>query len=134
VPLPVSIASILSTGEKAKAASGMPQWDLRFRQLGRGPFRGQLQFLHLGGIQVFRVAVNRMIHAEGWPPPGSFGCFPVLAENENAVWSGRHLKAGQVRLGKPGQGADHLTAADRYQLVALALDADLVRQQLTRDP
>jgi AraC family ethanolamine operon transcriptional activator len=31
-------------------------------------------------------------------------------------------------LGKPGQVADHLTAADHYQLVALALDADLVRQ------
>jgi AraC family ethanolamine operon transcriptional activator len=71
-----------------------------------------------------------MMHIEGWPPPGSFGCFPVLAANENAVWSGRHLKAGQVRLYKPGQVTDHLTAADHYQLVALALDADLVRQEV----
>jgi hypothetical protein len=71
-----------------------------------------------------------MMHIEGWPPPGSFGCFPVLAANENAVWSGRHLKSGQVRLYKPGQVADHLTAADHYQLVALALDADLARQEL----
>jgi AraC family ethanolamine operon transcriptional activator len=120
----------LRTRDFDELAQAFPHWDLRFRQLGRGPFRGQIQFLQLGGIQVFRVAVNRMIHAEGWPPPSSFGCFPVLAANENAVWSGRHLKAGQVRLGKPGQGADHLTAADHYQLVALALDADLVRQEL----
>jgi hypothetical protein len=44
-----------------------------------------------------------MIHIEGWPTPGFFGCFPVLAANENAVWSGRHLKAGQVRVFDPGQ-------------------------------
>jgi hypothetical protein len=46
------------------------------------------------------------------------------------VWSGRHLKAGQVRLYKPGQAADHVTAADHYQLVALALDADLVQKEV----
>jgi AraC family ethanolamine operon transcriptional activator len=33
-------------------------------------------------------------------------------------------------LYKPGQLADHVTAADHYQLVALALDADLVQQEL----
>src|SRR5262249_30879106 len=120
----------LRTHDFDELAQAFPQWDLRFRQLGRGTFEGQLQFLHLGGIQVFRLPVNGMSHAEGWPPPSSFGCFPVLAENANAVWSGRHLKAGQVRLGKPGLVADHLTAADHYQLVGLALDADLVRQEL----
>jgi hypothetical protein len=117
----------LRTCDFDELAQAFPQWDLRFRQFGRGPFRGQLRFLQQGGIQVFQLGANRMVHIEGWPPPGSFGCFPVLAENENAVWSGRNLKAGQVRLTKPGQGADHLTAADHYQLVALALDADLVR-------
>jgi AraC family ethanolamine operon transcriptional activator len=120
----------LRTRDFDELAQALPQWDLRFRQLGRGPFRGQLQFLQQGGIQVFHLGVNRVVHIEGWPPPSSFGCFPVLAENAKAVWSGRRLKAGQVRLGKPGQVADHLTAADHYQLVALALHVDLVRQEL----
>jgi AraC family ethanolamine operon transcriptional activator len=69
-----------------------------------------------------------MIHIEGWSPPGSFGCCPVLAANENAVWGGRRLRAGQVRVFDSGQQADHMTAADHYQLVALAVDGDLVRQ------
>ena len=112
----------MSTDDFDELAAALPRWNLRFRQFGRGPFRGHLQFLQLGGIQVFRVAVNRMIHIEGWPPPGSFGCFPVLAANENAVWGGRRLKAGQVRVFDSGQQADHVTAADRYQLVALAVD------------
>jgi AraC family ethanolamine operon transcriptional activator len=33
-------------------------------------------------------------------------------------------------LYKPGQVADHVTTADHYQLVPLALDADLIRQEL----
>jgi AraC family ethanolamine operon transcriptional activator len=121
----------LSTRDFDELAAAFPRWDLRFRQFGRGPFRGHLQFIQLRGIQVFRAAVNRMIHMEGLPPPGCFGCFPVLAANENAVWSGRRLKAGQVRVVfDPDQEVDHVTAAEHYQLVALAVDGDLFRQEV----
>src|SRR5262249_10158323 len=70
----------LRTRDFDELAQAFPQWDLRFRQLGRGPFRGHLQFLHLAGIQVFQLGVNRMVHIDGWPPPDSFGCCPALAE------------------------------------------------------
>jgi hypothetical protein len=120
----------LRTGDFNELAGVVPSWDLRFRQFGHGPFRGQLRFLRRGGIQVFQFGVNRMVHIEGWPLPGSYGYRPVLPENAKAIWSGRHLEAGQVRLYKPGQVTDHLTAADHYQLVALLLDADLVRQEV----
>jgi AraC family ethanolamine operon transcriptional activator len=69
-----------------------------------------------------------MTHIEGWPPASSFGCFPVLGANENAVWSGRRLKAGQVRVVDPDHQADHVTAADNYRTVALAVDGALVRE------
>jgi AraC family transcriptional regulator, ethanolamine operon transcriptional activator len=118
----------LRTRDFDELAQAFQGWDLRIRQLGRGPFRGQLQFLQLGEIQVFRASANRRVHVEGWPPPGCFGCAPVVAANENAVWRGRRLKAGQVRVQVPGQQADHLTPADHYQLVALAVDGNLVRQ------
>ena len=112
-------------------AEAFPRWDLRFRQLGRGPFRGRLQFLQLEGVQVFRLSVNRLIHVEGCPPPGSFGCFPVLDPNEKAVWAGRHLKVGQVRVFDLNQTADHVTAPDQYQLVALVVGGDLLRKEVS---
>jgi hypothetical protein len=62
----------LSTRDFDELVQAFPRWGLRFRQLGRGPFRGHLQSLRLGGTQVFRAAVNRRMHIEGWPPPG--GC------------------------------------------------------------
>ena len=120
----------LRTCDFDELAAAFPRWDLCFRQFGRGPFQGHVQFLQLGGIQVFRAAVNRMIHIEGWPLPGSFGCFPVLAANENAVWGGRRLRAGQIRVFDPGQQADHVTATDHYQLVALVVDGNLFRQEV----
>ena len=61
-----------SARDSDELAGAFPRWGLRSQQLGRGPFRGHLQSLRLGGTQVFRAAVNRMMHIEGWPPPG--GC------------------------------------------------------------
>ena len=121
----------LSTRDFDELVGAFPRWDLRFRQLGRGPFRGRLQFLQLDGVQVFRVAVNRLIHAEGCPPPGSFGCFPVLDPNEKAVWGGRRLKVGQVRVFDLNHTTDHGTAPDRYQLVAVVVGGDLLRREVS---
>jgi AraC family ethanolamine operon transcriptional activator len=118
----------LSTRDFDELAEGFRGWNLRFRQIGGGSFQGELKFLQFGGMQIFQAAVNRRVHVEGWPPPGSFGCAPVLAANESAVWRGRRLKAGQVRVLAPGQQADHVTAAADYQLVALAVDGELARQ------
>ena len=112
-------------------AEAFPGWDLRFRQLGRGPFRGRLQLLQLQGVKVFRLSVNRLMHIEGCPPPGSFGCFPVLDPNEKAVWGGRRLKVGQVRVFDLNQTADHVTAPDQYQLMALVVEGDLFRREVS---
>ena len=66
----------LSTPDFDELSQAFRRWDLRIRQLGRGPFRGQLQFLQLGGAQVFRAAVNRRAHVEGWPPPAALAAPP----------------------------------------------------------
>ena len=63
----------LTTRDFDELAAALPRWDLRFRQFGRGPFGGQLQLLQHEGTLIFQLAVNRMIHIEGGPPPGSFG-------------------------------------------------------------
>ena len=49
----------LSTRDFDELVGAFPRWDLRFRQLGRGPFRGRLQLLQLQAAQVFRLSVRR---------------------------------------------------------------------------
>jgi AraC family ethanolamine operon transcriptional activator len=125
------ILQTLSTRDFDELAEAFPGWDIRVRQLGRGPFRGRLQLLQLEGVQVIRLSVNRLLHIEGCPPPGSFGCCPVLDPNKKAVWSGRRLKVGQVRVFDLNQTADHVTAPGHYQLVALVVQRDLFRKEVS---
>jgi AraC family ethanolamine operon transcriptional activator len=117
----------LSTHDFDELAEAMRPWNLRFRQLLGGSFRGKLTALRLGGIQILRVSCNRRLHAQGHPPPGSFGFTPVLPRNEGALWRGRRCKTGQFVTIDPGQASDHITTAD-YEIVALTVAGDFFRE------
>ena len=117
----------LRTRDLDELAEGFHRWNLRFRQLGAGSFRGELKFLELGGIQIVRVSCNRRIHAQGSPPPGNFGFAPVLPRNEGALWRGRRCKTGQVVVIDPGQECEHITTTD-YEFLGLSLDGDFFRE------
>jgi AraC family ethanolamine operon transcriptional activator len=124
---PLMLLQTLSTRNFDELADGFRRWDLRFRQLGGGPFRGELQSLRLGGVQIDWTSCNCRLLARGSAPPGSFGFAPVLPQNEGALWRGRRCQAGQVVTIDPSQECDHLTAAD-YEFLALTVDGDLFRQ------
>src|SRR6516225_4043739 len=117
----------LRTRDPDELAAGFRQWELRFRQLSGGSFRGELKFLQLGGTQILRAAGNRRLQAQGSLPPGSFGFAPVLPRNEGALWRGRPCQAGQVVTIDPGQEGDHMSAAD-YWWVGLTVDRDFFRE------
>jgi AraC family transcriptional regulator, ethanolamine operon transcriptional activator len=120
------LVQTLSTRDFDELAEGLRAWNPRIRQLSGGLFRGDLKFLQLGEIQIFRVSCNRRLHALG-PLPGSFGFTPVLPSNEGAIWRGRRCKTGQVVAIAPGQEADRITAAE-HEAVTLTVDGDFFRE------
>jgi AraC family ethanolamine operon transcriptional activator len=117
----------LTSGDPDELGEGFRPWELRFRQLGGGSFRGELKLLQLGRAQIVRASGNRRLLALGSAPPGSFGFAPVLPRNEGSIWRGRRCKTGQVVTIDPGQEADHITAAD-YEFVSLTVDGDFFRE------
>jgi AraC family ethanolamine operon transcriptional activator len=117
----------LSTCDFDELAAAFPQWDLRFRQLDGGSFRGEIKFLQLDGIQVGWASCNRRIHAQGSPPPDMFAFAPVLPRNEGALWRGRRCETGQVVTIDPGQEIDHITTEAGYEFVALTVDGGFFR-------
>src|SRR5262249_18738585 len=117
----------LRTRAPDELAEGFRRWELRFRQCGGGPFRGELKFLQLGGIQILHASGNRRLQAQGSLPPGSFGFAPVLPRNAGAIWRGRRCQTGQVVTLDPGQEGDHMSAGD-YLMVGLTVDGDFFRE------
>jgi hypothetical protein len=117
----------LRTCDLDELAEGFRRWDLRFRQFGGGSFRGELELLQLGGIQIIRASGNRRLQARGSVPPGSFGFAPVLPGNAAALWRGRRCQTGQLITIDPGQQGDHMSAAD-YWMVGLTVDGDFFRE------
>jgi AraC family ethanolamine operon transcriptional activator len=117
----------LRTRDPDELAEGFRLWNHRFRQLSGGPFRGGLALLQLERIQIFRASCNRRLHAQGSPPPGSFGFAPVLPKNEGAIWRGRRCKTNQFVALVPGQETDHITTAD-YEIVAVTVAGDFFRE------
>jgi AraC family ethanolamine operon transcriptional activator len=117
----------LRTRDSDELAAGFRRWDLRLRQLGGGPFRGELQLLQLGRAQILRASGNRRLQAQGSLPPGTFGFAPVLPRNAGARWRGRRCQTGQVVTIDPGQEGDHMSAAD-YWMVGLTVDGDFFRE------
>jgi AraC family ethanolamine operon transcriptional activator len=117
----------LRTRDPDELAEGFRRWKVRFRQLGGGPFEGELKFLQLGGTQIVRAFGNRRLQALGSLPPGCFGFAPVLPRNAGAIWRGRRCKTGQVITIDPSQEGDHMSAAD-YLMVGLTVDGDFFRE------
>jgi hypothetical protein len=78
----------LRARDPVELAEGLRRWEVRFRQLAGGPFRGELKFLQLGGAQIIHASGNRRLQHQGSLPPGSFGFAPVLPRNAGALWRG----------------------------------------------
>lgn len=102
-------------------------WDAAFHQLGRGPFRGELDVVRLGGVEVIRVTTNRAIQVGGCSPADAYGFSLVTQANEAAIWRGQRLAAGQLNVNEPAGVIDHRTAAG-YENLMLRVDAEELRK------
>lgn len=90
-------------------ANAFRQWNIRFNQLSRGAFLGQIDLIQARAIQLLRISLNQVIQARGTHRPGTYGFCPIVASNENAVWRGHHLRQGHILMIGPHERTDHLT-------------------------
>jgi hypothetical protein len=109
-----------------EVALAFQRWNHRFQQLSRGPFRGSFALAQAEGVQLLRVSVNRVIHAQGAPPRDGFLFTPVGEDNRAAVFRRRHLPVGALVAIAPGGEIDHLSSAD-YSSIAPTVDGQALR-------
>ncbi len=119
---------LLETRDFDELAHAFRHWDARFQQLGRGAFRGSLQLVQTGAVQLIRVKTNRIIQARGFMKPGCYAFTIVTAANEEARWRGQRLRSGQLNVNRPDEVIDHVSSA-MYESLGLLIDADALRER-----
>jgi AraC family ethanolamine operon transcriptional activator len=103
---------VLQTDDFDLIAHSMRHWDQNIRQMSRGPFRGELAFTQIEGIQLARGRLNQAVSTTGSPPPDTFTFTPVTEHSQRAVDRGRRLRPGQVMCLSPGDEIGFQTTPD----------------------
>src|SRR5262245_23831730 len=119
-PQPLTFS--LRTNDFDELAQGIPGWDAVFSQIGRGPFRGEFEYLKLGNINLCHIAGNREVLARGAHRPGTFAFGIPALRQKTAIVSGRPLHDGQVICLGPKDLVDDRTCVD-YDAVFVEVDA-----------
>ena len=121
--------SIAHTDFDAFAADA-PGYDLRARQLDRGPFASELRVVRSPRVQLFLSRMSRGMELLGEQPPGMWG-FAIPA-HDDVAWSfmgmqagGRDLICAPARdevdmLSRPGWGAWVVNVAEEHLLAVQA--------------
>lgn len=126
---PGGLVLSLKTRDFDEMAAILPRWNSRYQQLSRGTFAGELRFVQVGGIQIYRVAVNQVIQARGVQPPDSYVFIPVTPSQGPTTWRGRELRPGRVVVLGPGQDHDHRTA-HTYESISMTVAGPLLRRSI----
>ena len=95
--------------EIALAMAGL---DTDFRQMSRGAFRGEVELVSLGSLQVMRIAANQVIRARGAIKENLVGFSLITPTNERANWRGRTLERGDINVNGPSSEVDHLSSRE----------------------
>lgn len=104
-------------------AQAITGWSLDLRQISPGPFEGRISLAQFDGIQVLRVAVNRMLLAQGSPPPNSVVLSPVTPTTSASVFRGQKLRPGQLNVVASGDDIHHVSASDYDNIVVTVNEA-----------
>ena len=73
-------------------------WNLDFRQLDRGQFRGQILQLMLADVQLARARFHSRLHQTGAPPEGMRTIAIPADEDLELIWRGRHIDGNSLMV------------------------------------
>ncbi len=118
----------LSSQDIDELSQAVRFWDHAYQRLQPGPFTGELQQVHLGGIQLLRAAWSQTLMARGQCPLGTIAFGVHLAMRGQAVWR-HHACDGRHLLVNPDREVD-LKATDNYEIAVITIDKIRFQEQL----
>jgi len=108
-------------------------WRIDFRQLDRGAFRGKLEQVIQGNVQLARARFGRRIDQRGAPPAG-LRTFAIPADPAlRLFWRGRWVSGSQILAFPPGGELEAISPPGFDMLVYSISDAQLEEAGRTLD-
>jgi AraC family ethanolamine operon transcriptional activator len=105
-------------------AAAQGSWLLRYEQLSRGQFRGELKTVQFDGLRLFSERTNVALRQRGRLDEQAYGFAMSLHSTAEVFFNGRRVPDDAIMCGR-GDHIDLLTPAP-YSLIALAVDRDLL--------
>jgi AraC family ethanolamine operon transcriptional activator len=101
-------------------------WNVEILQMDRGPFRGDIFQLGIGGVQVGRAVFNRATWQRGLPPEG-FRNFAFLTDPlPHMIWRKQKVSTNSVMAFPPGGELDCVTRKAAFKVFTLSFPEELL--------
>ena len=94
-------------------------WDVILRQMSPGRFHGQMDYVQVNGLLIYRENWTRSVHASGTTPAGYFMLGTTLKPDNRTSWCGSDLSTSNLAFGSPASETEFTTPDDACHTVIL---------------
>jgi len=115
----------LDTNDFLEMEQALGTWDQRYRQVGRGRFRGVLLHTQTESLEIVRNLWRKRIHCRGRPPDGTVAVGITLAQTGEARWMGRRVSADDLLIQRFNAEADYMSGSVSDRVVFTIPEAEL---------
>nr|WP_316640302.1 helix-turn-helix domain-containing protein [uncultured Roseateles sp.] len=105
-------------------AAAQPEWQLKYDQLSRGPFRGSIELVQLPGLRLVHEQANCGTRQRGQIGTGHYGFAMHTELNGATFFNGQALDLDSLMIGR-SEDLDICSPA-RFGLVGMVVDAELL--------
>lgn len=103
-------------------------WNHRYRQIGRGAFRGRLLLTQVGAIGIFQNLWGRSIHYQGVAPEGTIAFAVSLVQTGEARWMGQPMAFDDMIVQPKGAEGEYISAPLWDSVVLTIPEVDLLQR------
>jgi AraC family transcriptional regulator, ethanolamine operon transcriptional activator len=134
ISLPTAIAGVVGQSlvltDVDQLTVAFPSWDMGFIQVGAGRFHACCRVVQVPGVSSRWLQTDRTVQARGTTRKAEYVFTPITQANEGWRFrGGRRLRAGEIKIDRPGEELDDLYSAESEGLSA-AIDEALLKEVL----
>lgn len=102
-------------------STSLSRWDQTYRQLSAGFFRGNVEYIHINGIEIFELDWGQVIHYQGLTPPGTIAFGLPLNLSGQSRYLNRPVNNNDLLIQHRGDEGD-LVGSQNFKIHVLTIN------------